>query len=133
MNSATPAGKDPTTTTARLERAAGELRKLEREIQAGDMDPRVLHDFREAMDHIRLTAWAAQEWIEQHELHKDTRGATSLLVAERVRRATQLTNDVSADLEKVSAEIPQARLEKLFVALERLYLRLAPMVKKGSG
>ena len=46
--------------SARLQRATDELRQLEKLIRSASIDPRVLDDFREALDHIRLTAWGVR-------------------------------------------------------------------------
>ncbi len=45
------------TISAQLQRATDELRQLEKLIRSASVDPRVLDDFREALDHVRLTAW----------------------------------------------------------------------------
>ena len=44
--------------SVRLQRAAAELRELDKLIRSlSALDPRVLDDFRKAVDHVRLTAW----------------------------------------------------------------------------
>ena len=43
--------------SARLQRATDELRQLEKLIRSASIDPRVLDDFRQALDDTRLTAW----------------------------------------------------------------------------
>ena len=47
--------------TFRLKRAIDDLQKLENAIRSGGMDPRVLREFRDAVDYVRKTAWALQE------------------------------------------------------------------------
>ena len=46
--------------SARLQRATDELRQLEKLIRSASIDPRVLDDFRQALDHTRLTAWGVR-------------------------------------------------------------------------
>ncbi len=48
----------------RLKAATDELQKLEKLVVSGDCAPRVLNDFRGAVDSIRQTAWAVQQWSE---------------------------------------------------------------------
>ncbi|MGC2719690.1 MAG: hypothetical protein WA209_08870, partial [Candidatus Acidiferrales bacterium] len=53
----------PSSVTARLETATSELQQLEQLVQSGELDQRVLSEFRNAVDHIRTTAWAVQKWV----------------------------------------------------------------------
>lgn len=104
----------------RLKKATSELAELERAIRAGDVNPRVLREFRDAVDHIRKTAWVVQEWGERKAHGRETETVLGLLTLERIRRATQLTNDLAADLK--SKEIPPQTtgLYELFRAVEHL-------------
>ena len=83
--------------TFQLRRSTGELMKLEHGIKSGEIDPYVLREFREAVDHIRKTAWAVQEWKERQALKRDTATVIPLLVSERIRRGTQLYEALTAD------------------------------------
>jgi hypothetical protein len=49
--------------TVRLRATTAELQELENSVVSGDLDPRVLSEFRNAVDHIRNTAWAVQQWV----------------------------------------------------------------------
>lgn len=104
----------------RLKRATAELAELERAIRVGDVNPRVLREFRDAVDHIRKTAWVVQEWGERRAHGRETETVLGLLTLERIRRATQLTNDLASDLQ--SKEIPPQTigLYELFAAVEFL-------------
>jgi hypothetical protein len=83
--------------TARLQKNTEELRAIQQMLTMEGIDPRVLMDFREAVDHVRLTAWGVQQFIELRETRKDPFSAIALLAAERIRRATQLCRDVGMD------------------------------------
>src|SRR5439155_15898041 len=85
--------------TFQLRRSTGELLKLEHGIKSGEIDPYVLREFRDAVDHIRKTAWAVQEWKERQALKRDTATVIPLLVTERIRRGTQLYEALIADLQ----------------------------------
>ena len=102
--------------TARLQKSAEELRSIQQMLTMEGIDPRVLMDFREAVDHVRLTAWGVQQFIELRENRKDPFSAIALLAEERVRRATQLCRDVGMDLDagEIGADspgLPQLRVE----------------------
>lgn len=48
----------PDSISLRLQRAAAELRELDKLIRSSfAIDSRVMDDFRKAVDHVRLTAW----------------------------------------------------------------------------
>src|SRR5258707_14254990 len=49
-----------------LKKTSAELLRLEHAIRTGGIDQRILTDFRDAVDHVRKTAWAVQEWQERH-------------------------------------------------------------------
>jgi hypothetical protein len=114
----------------RMEQAKKELRALEQSMQAEGIDAPVLQDFRQALDHIRLTAWAVQKWIELKGQNRDTGSVLSLLTGERIRRATQLNTELEAHLDPAEATMQTDGLAELFQSVERLLERLAPQFKQ---
>jgi len=74
---------------------------LERSVISGDLDPRVLSEFRNAVENIRNTAWAVQQWVDAKEQSGDPYAVLPALAARRVHRATQLANDLCLDLQTV--------------------------------
>ena len=119
--------------TFRLKKASAELQRLEQAIKSGGIDDRVLREFRDAVDHIRKTAWVVQEWQERRVHQRDAQTVLSLLVTERIRRATQLNNDLAADLtaNQLSREI--SGVADLFRAVERVYRYLAGVFSRQDG
>lgn len=114
----------------RLERSKKDLEELDEAIRGGDIDPRVLREFRDAVDHIRLTAWAVQQWIEKQAQKGDVYSVLPLLAAERLRRATQLNHNLTGDLDASEITIETEGLEQLQKSVEGLHNRLAPLFKK---
>jgi hypothetical protein len=106
--------------TFQLRRSTGELFKLEHGIKSGEIDPYVLREFRDAVDHIRKTAWAVQEWQERQVLKRDTATVIPLLVTERIRRGTQLYEALTDDLKRRTIRPEAAEIEDLLRAIERL-------------
>jgi len=111
--------------TFRLKRTTSELRELEEEIKSGGIDPRVLRDFRDAVDYVRKTAWAVQEWQEREAKRHDTATVLPLLTGERVRRTTELCNMILTDLADQQITSQPTGIIELSRALERLHARLA--------
>ena len=117
--------------TARLEKLSQELRELEQALKtAGTVEPRVLRQFRDAVDHVRLTAYTVQQWLELQAKHGDPYSVLGLLTTERIRRATQLAGDLSIDLDSTEVTFETEGLDKLFAAIQGLYERLARLFKK---
>jgi hypothetical protein len=110
--------------TFQLRRTTGELLKLENGIKAGEIDSYVLREFRDAVDYIRKTAWAVQEWQERRVQKRDTATVIPLLVAERIRRGTQLYEALTADLKSHAIRPEAAEIADLFHAIEHLYEEL---------
>ncbi|HKS79975.1 MAG TPA: hypothetical protein VJR23_00590 [Candidatus Acidoferrales bacterium] len=115
--------------TARLQRATAELRELEELVRSGNLDPRVLSEFRGAVDYIRTTTWAVQQWVGLEQQSGDPYTVLPILSAERVRRATQLARDLSLDLQSVEVTFETPGLKQLYEAIEDLYRRLAVLFK----
>ena len=111
--------------TFKIKRVASELRRLDQEIKSGAIDARVLQEFREAVDYVRKTAWAVHEWQERQFKHKDTSTVISLLTTERIRRATQLTGAIAADVDVHQLKPDNPAILELLRAMEHLHQKLA--------
>src|SRR3984885_6084638 len=117
--------------TARLEAAASELHELEELVKSGNLDPRVLSEFRNSVDHIRNTTWAVQKWIGlSDQSGGDPFSVLPLMSAERVKRATQISNDISLDLQSVEVGIDTPGIIDLFNAVDDLHRRLVALLKR---
>ncbi|MGH9688433.1 MAG: hypothetical protein ACRD5K_15225 [Candidatus Acidiferrales bacterium] len=73
-----------------LRKTCADLVRLEYDMRSGSIDTRVLSEFRDAVDNVRKTAWAVQEWQERESKKQDPQTVLPLLTAEGIRRATQL-------------------------------------------
>lgn len=123
-------GTERRSVAERLKATTDELQKLEKLVISGDCAPRVLCDFRDAVDSIRQTAWAVQQWSELQQQHRDPYTVLEILSIERVRRATQITRDLTTDLESLELGLETEGLEKLFQAVRGLHQRLLPLFSK---
>ncbi|MFQ5776393.1 MAG: hypothetical protein ACE5IP_00125 [Terriglobia bacterium] len=117
--------------SARIEQTSAELRSLEEEIKVGDIDARVLTEFRRAVDQVRLTAWAVHEWLALRARNRDAYTVLPLLTSERIRRAAQICNDLCMDLDAAEVTVETDGLRELFRTVEGLHSRLFPFFKKG--
>ena len=118
--------------SSRLEKAAAELRNLEQVIKAGEIDSRILRSFREAVDQIRLTGWAVQQWIDRKGQHKDPYDVLPVLAFERIRRMTKLCKDTASDVDAAEVTVDTPGIADLFREVGGLPKRLTQVVQ-GSG
>jgi hypothetical protein len=103
-----------------LKKICAELVRVEYEMRSGPVDERVLHEFRDAVDHVRKTAWAVQEWQARQSQQADPQSVLSLVVAERIRRATQLCDAISADAAAHQINRSTVGLEEFLESLQKL-------------
>lgn len=115
----------------RLKAATQELQELEKLVLSSNFSPRMLSEFRTAVDNIRQSAWAVQQWTELKEQQRDPYTVLGILSQERVRRATQITRDLTLDLESLEIGVETQGLAELFQAVERLHERLLPIFKRS--
>jgi hypothetical protein len=85
-------------TQSPLGQAIVELQRLHKILLAGTLEPRILTDFRDALNRVRTAAWAAQQYVIRKETEQDSGSVLSLLVGERVRVTYQLCQAISDDL-----------------------------------
>jgi|SRR5581483_224550 len=114
----------------RLKATTQELQELQQLVLSGGFSPRVLSEFRTSVDNIRQTAWAVQQWAELQQQHRDPYSVLGVLSEERVRRATQITKDLTLDLESLELDLGTPGLSELFSAIESLQERLSPLFRR---
>jgi hypothetical protein len=113
----------------RLKKTSSELVRLNHVMQSGNIDPRILREFRDAVDYVRKTAWAAEEWQERQLQQRDPHTVLPLLTAERIRRATQLSDAISADLSTHEASSETPGMPEFFRAVARVHQHLVDLFK----
>jgi len=107
-----------------LKKACADLVKLEYDMRSGTTDERVLREFRDAVDNVRKTAWAVQEWQERQSRQEDPQTVLPLLTAERVRRATQLCDAITAAMAAHEVARETVGIEEFLEAVERVHQSL---------
>ena len=115
--------------TARLAQASAELHALEQGMQNGEIDPRILSEFRESVDHVRQTAWAVQQWMELSAAKRDPFSVLNWLAAERVRIGTMVAHELCMDLDASEVNTETPGIQKLFHEAKGLMERLSRITK----
>ena len=109
----------------RIRLATAELRELEQQLKQGETpNSLLLQDFRSALDDSRMTAWTVSEMLHARERGKDAGKVLGFLTAERVRRITQMTNDLCNDIRKGHVPMKSGGLLFLADGLRGLLFRL---------
>ncbi len=112
-----------------LKKACADLVKLEYDMRSGPIDQRVLKEFRDAVDHVRKTAWAVQEWQERQSRHQDPHTVLPLLTAERIRRATQLCDAITTASAAHEVARETVGIDEFYRAVERVHQSLVDLFK----
>ena len=127
MNSG--AGK-ATDTSHRLKAAIAELGGIQSLLVAGELDPRILADFRDAVNRIRNTAWAAYQYTESKITGDDSRSIISIVAGERIRAAYQLCQAIQDDLDTADVHLQAGQLIQLHAATKSLTDKLSDVVRE---
>ena len=122
---------DSVSLTARLQDATAELHDVEALLASVDLDPRILADFRDAVNRVRTTAWATQQYTDARDSERDASRVLSMLAGERVRAAYQLCRAIEHDLQNRDLRFQPGQLLQLREAAEDLIQRLKAVI--GSG
>jgi hypothetical protein len=117
-------------TSERLKAAIGELGGIQSLLVAGELDPRILTDFRDAVNRVRNTAWAAYQYTESKITGKDSRSIISIVAGERIRAAYQLCQAIQDDLETTDVHLQAGQLIQLHAATKSLTNRLRDVVRE---
>ncbi|HKW63430.1 MAG TPA: hypothetical protein VJN89_12855 [Candidatus Acidoferrum sp.] len=114
-----------------LRKTSAELVRIEQEMKAGGIEPRILEEFRDSVDYVRKTAWAVQEWQERQLQKHDPQTVLPLITSERIRRATQLSLAITTDLAAHQVTRETTGMREFFQAVEGLYPRVASLFREA--
>ena len=120
---------------SRLEKAISELQGVHKLLLSSnsDVDPDVLADFRDALNRVRNTAWAAQQYVEyvvRKETDQDSASVLSLLAGERIRAAHQLCQALVDDLTGTDIKFQRGSLVQLHEITETLTEKLKGVINR---
>jgi hypothetical protein len=107
-----------------LKKTCADLVRLEYDMRSGSVDSRILGEFRDAVDNVRKTSWAVQEWQDRQSRQQDPHTVLPLLTAERLRRATQLCDAIATGLAAHEVAREAVGIDEFFRAVERVHQSL---------
>jgi hypothetical protein len=112
-----------------VKKTSVELQKLEKSLRAEGIDFRLLNEFRGTVDTLRTTALAVQQLRELQLKGRDDAEIVSMLVADRVRRASNLCRELAADIDAGQMSSGIKGLDELYDTLEQACERLRHLLK----
>jgi len=127
MTSETTEGR---TVRSRISKAITELQGLHKLLLSNEVDPDVLEDFRDALNRVRNTAWAAKQYVVRKENDQDSASVLSLLAGERIRVAYQLCQALADDLKGTEVEFQRGSLVQLYEVMKTLTERLKGVIDR---
>ncbi|HEY3927315.1 MAG TPA: hypothetical protein VGL89_02965 [Candidatus Koribacter sp.] len=92
----------------RLQSVTEELRRIQDLLHAEEtVDSSILTDFRDAVNRVRNTAWAVEQYANSQSSESDPQPVVTLVAGERIRVSYQLCKLIQGDLSN-----PQIRPQK---------------------
>lgn len=112
----------------RVASAIVELHNLQDLLASEDVDPRLLTDFRDALNRTRNTAWGVQQYLSCRSIQADSSTLMQILAVERIRVAYQLGQALARDLQAPDLKLQPGQLVELYKVMKALTSRLAECV-----
>jgi hypothetical protein len=115
------------TLSGQIQRTVNDLAELEKDLVKNRVDPRLIAQFREAMEHTRQTAWTVQQWVDLRSAGNDPFAVLPQLEAERINMLIKLTRNVLADIDSSGLTEFSEGITELWEAVQNLHKRMARM------
>ena len=115
-----------------LQKSTADLKQLVQTLESdqGEIDSRILTDFRDIVNQVRRISWVVQQWVNLQAKGRDPYAVLTMLAAERVRLMTNLGQNLSTDLDATEISFETEGLEDLFHAVQGLHIRLSYLFRK---
>ena len=109
----------------KLRNLTAELRLLDQNLKSNPpSDSATLREFRHALDNSRLTAWTVNELLDARQSQKDPQTVMSFLTLQRLRRFSQMVDDLCRDFDRDGVSWSAEGVNHLTESLGRLCERL---------
>ena len=122
-----PTPEEDSAVSAQIVRVITELNELEQRMSKDRVDPRLIAQFRDALEHTRQTAWTAQQWIDLRAGGNDPFAVLPQLEMERMHMLIKLTRHILADIDSGSITEFSDGIDELWQAIRQFHKRLAEM------
>jgi hypothetical protein len=114
----------------KLSKIRAEFKDLHEELISDHVDPRLVQDFRDSVDHARQAAWTLEQWLQLEQEKRDPFEVMPHLDAERVKHTHRLAKRLAVGIDATEIGEHTGGLDGLFGAIDELRTRLARLLKK---
>ena len=118
--------------SVQITRTISELNQVEQALVVDSVDPRIIAQFHDAVEHLRQTAWSAVQWVELNGSGGDPFEVLPQLEAERIHMLRKLAHNVNADVDAGSISRLTEGISGVYEVVEGLYRRLRKIVMDGA-
>jgi hypothetical protein len=109
-------------------RTIEELNQVEQGLVIDKVDPRIIAQFHDAVEHLRQTAWSVVQWVELNGSGGDPFEVLPQLEAERLHMLHKLAHNVTADLDGGSVTRFTEGISNIYEEVQALYRGLRKIV-----
>jgi len=113
-------------------RAIAELNEMEQNLVKARIDPRLIAQLHDAVEHVRQTSWTVQQWVDLHLSGGDPFDVLPQLEAERMHMLSKLAHNVTADIDAESISHYTLGISDLYETIDQLYRRLRKMLVEDA-
>jgi hypothetical protein len=114
--------------STQVTRTIEELNQLEQGLVIDKVDPRIIAQFHDAVEHLRQTAWSVVQWVELNSSGGDPFEVLPQLEAERLHMLRKLAHNVTADLDSGSVTRFTEGISNIYEEVQALYRGLRRIV-----
>jgi PilZ domain-containing protein len=118
--------------SVQITRTIAELNQVEQALVIDRVDPRIIAQFHDAVEHIRQTAWSAVQWADLNGSGGDPFEVLPQLEAERMHMLRKLAHNVTADLDSGSLTRYTEGISQVYEVVQALYRGLRKIVMDGA-
>ena len=123
-----PLPQEESPLAAQIMHTITDLNELEQNLVKEKIDPRLIAQFHDAMEHTRQTAWTVQQWVDLRSGGGDPFSVLPQLEAERMHLLIKLAHNVVADLDADAISEFSEGIGELYETVQQLHKRLKKMI-----
>jgi hypothetical protein len=118
--------------SVQVTRTIADLNQVEQSLVVDKVDPRIIAQFHDAVEHMRQTAWSTVQWVELNSTGGDPFEVLPQLEAERMHMMRKLAHNVTADLDSGSVTRYTEGISDVYEVVQTLYRGLRKIVIDSS-
>jgi hypothetical protein len=118
--------------SVQISRTIAELNQVEQALVVDRLDPRIIAQFHDAVEHMRQTAWSAVHWSELNASGGDPFEVLPQLEAERMHMLRKLAHNVNADVDGGGISRVTEGISEVYEVVQGLYRRLRKIVMDAA-